>query len=184
MNIITINFVPCEPVPANGYNVQWRVFGSEDAYTDAGNFTESPAVFADNINPQGTSYEGVIRSDCTESGESGTNYGNDIAWNAVGEESESGAISVDWNYINDIGTGGRFKILVNGVLMLNVTSTQSGNLDVDVSDTVEIIVQTTVMGTVELDITGPYVNSTSGTHIITDEFTAAAGSYVIDGHSL
>lgn len=84
MNIISVSFVPCEPTPVNGYNIQWRVFGSGDPYTDAGNFTSSPAVFIDEINPQGTSYEGTIRSDCTDSGESG-NYGTSIPWTAVEE---------------------------------------------------------------------------------------------------
>lgn len=186
MNIIRVIFVGCEPVPANGYNIQWRVFGSGDPYTDAGNFTTSPAVFTDEVNPEGTSYEGIIRSDCTESGESGEsgNFGTSIPWTAIAPDSESGTVGVTWNYDNSVGTGGRFKILVNGVLIVNVTSSQSGTLLVNVGDLVEIIVQSTVTGLAETDITGPYTNSTSSEHITTDEFTVAVGSYVINGFSL
>jgi hypothetical protein len=86
MNQITVNFIECEPAPANGYNILWRVAGSSDAYTDAGNFTSSPAVFTDNLNPEGTDYEGIIRSDCNESGDSGgTNFGNPVAWTTITE---------------------------------------------------------------------------------------------------
>lgn len=80
MNQISISFTPCDPTPANGYNILWRVRGSNDPLTDAGNFSESPAVFQDEVNPSGTCYEGFIRSDCSESGESGSNFGNLIPW--------------------------------------------------------------------------------------------------------
>lgn len=79
-NQITVNFVECENAPANGYNVQWRVLGSFDPMNDAGNFTSSPAVFEDDTNPDGTDYEGIIRADCSESGESGSNFGESVAW--------------------------------------------------------------------------------------------------------
>jgi hypothetical protein len=83
-NQITILFTGCEPTPENGYNVQWRVAGSADAYTDAGNFTTSPAVFTDSTNPPGTSYEGIIRSDCGEV------FGESQSWTAIGTTEESG----------------------------------------------------------------------------------------------
>lgn len=86
MNTITVNFIECEPTPANGYNVQWRVAGSADPYTDAGNFTSNPAVFTDSSNPDGTQYEGFIRADCSESGgsgESGSLFGNNVSWSTV-----------------------------------------------------------------------------------------------------
>lgn len=79
MNTIHIQFIPCSPAPANGYNIQWRVSGTLDAYTDAGNFISSPATFSDNINPDGTQYEGFIRSDCGGI-ESGGTFGNQIPW--------------------------------------------------------------------------------------------------------
>jgi hypothetical protein len=59
-NLITINFLECNPTPSKGYNVQWRVAGSGDPYTDQGNFFSSPAVFVDGSNPDGTLYEGTI----------------------------------------------------------------------------------------------------------------------------
>lgn len=83
MNRITVQFVECEPAPANGYNIQWREFGTFGAYIDAGNFSNSPAVIDDITLPDGTDYEGIIRSDCTDSGvsgESGENFGESVAW--------------------------------------------------------------------------------------------------------
>jgi hypothetical protein len=87
MNTITINFIPCNPAPAQGYKLTWRVAGSGDPYTDEGFFTESPIVFTDNLNPEGTCYEGFLQSDCSESGESGTVVGAQIPWATVCEES-------------------------------------------------------------------------------------------------
>lgn len=85
MNQITINFETCTPAPINGYNVIWRIKGSSDIFQDAGNFTSSPAIFTDGVNPDDTAYEGFIRADCTESGDSGSVYGPSVAWE-VGEE--------------------------------------------------------------------------------------------------
>jgi len=90
MNTITVNFIPCNPAPANGYRLTWRVAGSSDPYTDEGLFTESPAIFQDAGNPEGTCYEGFLQSDCSESGESGDVVGNAIPWATVCEE-ESGS---------------------------------------------------------------------------------------------
>lgn len=89
MNLITVNFTECSPAPANGYNIQYREAGTVDALIDAGNFTSSPAVIEDDTYPDGTQYEGFIRSDCTESGESGSNYGSEILWSTL--ESGGGA---------------------------------------------------------------------------------------------
>lgn len=85
MNQITVNFIECEPTPASGYNILWRVAGSADAYTDAGNFASSPAIFTDNTNPDGTEYEGIVRSDCSGSGESGSDFGTPVDWTTVTE---------------------------------------------------------------------------------------------------
>lgn len=85
MNTVTINFIPCSPAPENGYNLQWRVAGSGDPYTDAGNFTGSPAQFVDELNPEGTCYEGFLQSDCG----SGIGMGNQIPWSTPCEESGS-----------------------------------------------------------------------------------------------
>lgn len=91
MNYITLNFVECDPMPVNGWNVQYRIAGSADPYTDAGNFFASPAIFADD-NAPGTQYEGIIRSDCCESGETDC-MGNDIPWTTVEESSGGGTPS-------------------------------------------------------------------------------------------
>lgn len=90
-NTITINFIECTPAPAQGYNLKWRVAGSGDPYTDEGNFSSSPAMFIDNINPEGTCYEGTLQSICTESGESGSGQfvGEEIPWATSCPESGS-----------------------------------------------------------------------------------------------
>lgn len=80
MNQITVTFAECEPAPANGYNILWRELNTFGPYNDAGNFTSSPAVFTDDSLPDGTEYEGIIRSDCAGSGESGTDYGTSVPW--------------------------------------------------------------------------------------------------------
>lgn len=86
-NTIRINFIPCEPEPAQGYRVTWRVAGSADPYTDEGLFTETPIEFEEPINPEGTCYEGFLQSDCSESGESGTVLGEQIPWATPCDES-------------------------------------------------------------------------------------------------
>lgn len=90
MNQITITFLQCDPQPSKGYNVKWRVFGSGDPYTDAGNFFTSPAVFTDTINPPGTIYEGIIVAQ-------GHNIEcNPVSWNTFTEESStSGSAGFD-----------------------------------------------------------------------------------------
>lgn len=86
-NTVTIQFIPCEPAPAQGYKLTWRVLGSADPYTDEGYFTTSPIQFTDDDNPEGTCYEGFLQSDCSESGESGTVLGQAIPWSTPCEES-------------------------------------------------------------------------------------------------
>lgn len=81
MPTIAINFIPCAAAPINGYRVTWRVKGSSDPYSLAGFFSDSPVVFNDDSNPEGTCYEGFLQADCSESGESGsTLVGNAIPW--------------------------------------------------------------------------------------------------------
>lgn len=64
-NTIHIEFDPCEPVPAGGYKVRYRILGSSDPYRNAPtNFFSSPIEFVDNLDPVGTSYEGFIQGDC------------------------------------------------------------------------------------------------------------------------
>lgn len=83
-NQVSINFLECDPSPSQGYRVMWRVQGSGDPYTDAGNFFTSPAVFNDNINPNGTLYEGTITAEGI-----GINC-NPVPWQTMGQESSSG----------------------------------------------------------------------------------------------
>ena len=82
-NIVNINFIPCDPAPANGYHLTWRVAGSSDPYTDEGFFSSSPAQFTDSLNPDGTCYEGFLESDCG----SPAGTGNPIPWSTPCEES-------------------------------------------------------------------------------------------------
>ena len=89
MNTLTIDFIECNPAPASGYNLKWRVAGTADPYTDEGNFSSNPIIFIDNINPEGTCYEGTLQADCSESGESGTLLGEAIPWTTPCPESGS-----------------------------------------------------------------------------------------------
>lgn len=63
-NQITINFIPCTPTPSNGYIVFYREAGSLDLYTEAGPFFTSPAIITDTVYADGTTYEGIVFSDC------------------------------------------------------------------------------------------------------------------------
>lgn len=74
MNRIEVHFTLCDPPPPRGYNISYRVLGSDGAYINAGNFFISPAVFYDASNPFGTCYEGFVQADC------GDTVGNPIAW--------------------------------------------------------------------------------------------------------
>lgn len=75
MNQITVNFDTCSPAPVNGYNILWRQKNSALAYMNAGNFASSPAVFTDDsAYPNGTEFEGYVRSDC------GTSFGAPVYW--------------------------------------------------------------------------------------------------------
>lgn len=88
-NIITIEFVPCEPAPVNGYLVKYRPFGSlEDYRVLTPNQTESPIVIVDNNDPAGESYEGTIQGDC-----GGGVFGVASSWEFTNDQSQSGSIS-------------------------------------------------------------------------------------------
>lgn len=65
-NIITIDFEPCLPTPLNGYRFFYRVLGSVGAYTDAGLFASSPAIFEALSGVEDDQYEGYFHSDCGE----------------------------------------------------------------------------------------------------------------------
>lgn len=146
MNTITINFIECATPPENGYNLKWRVLGSGDPYTDEGNFTSSPAVFTDSINPPGTCYEGILQSDCTPSGESGTILGNAIAW---ATPCESGTVTdytieltapcsgIYSNYLISGGMAGDIvtvKAQYSGILIKNTGSFARADLSISSPD--------------------------------------------------
>lgn len=99
MPTVAVNFIPCAATPNNGYKLTWRVQGSSDPYTDAGFYTESPIVFVDELNPDGTCYEGFLQADCTESGESGSLVGNAIPWatDCLPESGEGFPVSARFN---------------------------------------------------------------------------------------
>lgn len=89
MNHVSVSFTPCSPAPSNGYQVLWRVKNTTGGYIDAGSFTSSPAVFDDGTNPDGTQYEGMIRSNC------GTFFGNPSYWSTIIDNSSCGAFFSD-----------------------------------------------------------------------------------------
>jgi hypothetical protein len=64
MNKVVLYFNKCSPAPPGGYKIFYRVAGTDDPYTAAGTFYNSPAIFYDNVNPAGTCYEGYMVSDC------------------------------------------------------------------------------------------------------------------------
>jgi len=129
-NTITINFIPCNPAPANGYRLSWRVAGTEDAYTQEPNVTESPATFTDNINPEGTCYEGFLQSDCSESGESGDVVGNAIPWATPCDE-ESGATTYTIALASPCAGVYSTYVITGGTPgdVIKVRATFSGNLN-------------------------------------------------------
>lgn len=71
---VTISWTPCEPTPLNGYDIQLRVVGSGDPFSDFGNFATSPVSLVLEVEDPDSQFEGVIKSDC------GTLFGGEIAW--------------------------------------------------------------------------------------------------------
>lgn len=85
-NLITINFLPCEPTPVDGYLVKYRPLGSSDPLrTWPVNFSSSPAVFVTDDDPDGTQFEGFIYGDCGNGG-----IGVAVAWSTEDDSSGSG----------------------------------------------------------------------------------------------
>jgi hypothetical protein len=81
-NTITINFDPCEPTPGNGYRIYYRPVGGGAYRLHPDRFYVTPAVFTDEEDPIGTSYEGFIQGDCGDG-----KYGLPIPWEAINDES-------------------------------------------------------------------------------------------------
>jgi len=178
MNRIEVNFNTCSPAPSGGYNIMYRIQGSGDSYTNAGNFFTSPAVFYDTINPAGTCYEGFIRSDCGV-------LGTPVDWIGCGSESGETGVTMTWDYINDFGMGGHYRILVNGIIVVDRTADDTGSLDLNIGDAVKVIVSNAVDRSVVVQVTGPSLfYETEQLAYAEYEFTVVAGSYTIHGESL
>lgn len=180
MNKIEINFNTCEPAPNGGYNIMYRVQGSGDSYTNAGNFFVSPAVFYDTVNPAGTCYEGFIRTDCGV-------LGTPIPWNFCGEESGEETVTATWDFVNDFGVGGHYRILVNSEIVIDRTESDSGTLELNIGDSVEVSVSNAPERSVVIQITGPSIDDYQEELELAYaeyEFTAEAGTYTIHGESL
>lgn len=138
MNKIVVYFNTCTPAPARGYLLEYRVAGSGDAYTNAGHFFTSPAVFYDTINPAGTCYEGLIRTDCTDDV-----MGNPVLWQSCesGESSLSIAListcfDVPSSYLIDGATLGdvlEVKAIFSGVIK-NTGGFTRADLDINSVD--------------------------------------------------
>lgn len=91
-NTIIIEFIPCEPAPANGYLVKYRPLGSLGEYRVVSpNQTESPIVIVDENDPPGTSYEGTIQGDC-----GGGIFGPPSPWEFGNDQSQSGSGSISF----------------------------------------------------------------------------------------
>jgi hypothetical protein len=87
-NTITIDFLPCEPTPGNGYRIYYRPVGGGEYRFHPNRFYVTPAVFTDEEDPIGTSYEGFIQGDCGDE-----KFGLPIPWTAENDASGSGSAS-------------------------------------------------------------------------------------------
>lgn len=72
-------------MPPRGYKLFWRVAGSSDPYTSAGNFFTSPAVFTDPINLPGTEYEGTLTAQLRGS------LCNPVDWSTIVDSGSGGS---------------------------------------------------------------------------------------------
>lgn len=125
-------------------------------------------------------------------------YGENYDLNAVGQFSGTisvkGAISQTitpsdtvWQYDNNVGVGGLFKIVVNGAEKVNTSvSNFSQPLVLADGDIVQVTVESTSTGTADIQISGAYSNGgVSDIHTVSDGFTyvLGAGGYFIYGTS-
>lgn len=175
MNRIELNFVECSPAPPGGYVILWRVQGSADPFTNAGVFYTSPAVFFDSNNIAGTKYEGYIQSQfpgltCDQ-----------IPWESdPGSGSSSGACngSIFWNFQQNAPQTVQFRIYVNGVIKVLVTTTQTGEFEYLPGQQIDIVILTIATGTPQIDVVGTYNITTDGAVTFT---TVNCGVYYVYG---
>lgn len=166
MNKITVTFTECSPTPANGYNIQFKAVGTNDPLIDAGNFTSSPAVFFDDTYPDATCYEGFIRSDCSESGQSGTKLGDQVEWRTPCSESGQ---SGQGRLINL-----RFSSLYSEIC---TSSTEAVYIDPSLSDiTTGVIIYNDPALTIIFDVGFSFVTNLGGTIFNYDNPTGTVGS--------
>ena len=135
-NIITVNFTTCDPAPANGYIVTYRVVGSGGGYTTApGPITTSPVIINDGgLYPDGSSFEGFIQADC-----GGGLLGTQVPWVAEGEVPPgfaTGSVSIptglcigelaitniQYNGVDVVPIGGSFPVIPGQTLNFNITN--------------------------------------------------------------
>jgi hypothetical protein len=90
---------------------------------------------------------------------------------------------ISWSYTNIVGTGGNFRISVNGTTKVSQSTTGSGTLTANVGDSISIIVQTKVTGTAVVQVSGTHTYFGSEAHITSHSFTAQAGNLNIGGIS-
>lgn len=115
-NTIIIEFEPCEPPPDLGYEVIYRPQGDAGPYrTWPFLFVESPAIFTDENDPEGTEFEGFIRGVCL------SGKGVDVPWD-TGSASGSGSGGDE----SDEDCGGEGLVVVtNHLLAGTVTAVEN-----------------------------------------------------------
>ena len=132
-NTITVNFGLCDPAPANGYFVGYRVLGDAGPFTELGPFFASPVVIDDgNTNPDGSSFEGYVQADC-----GGGERGEEVTWVAEGETPEGfvgGSVviptgecigelaitNIQYNGVDVVPIGGSFPVIPGQTLDFNI----------------------------------------------------------------
>ncbi len=159
MNQIVLNFAPCTPPPSKGYIIKWRIAGSDDIFSYAGNFFTSPAIFYDNVNPAGTDYEGFIQSDCNI-------MGNQIPWGVdsgcVGGDAAFLATTfVSGNALNDVEVANIFGTpgVTVTVTLDNYVNTNGGKLKVNgseayINNTWDVLIGNNCQGHLDVEIDG------------------------------
>lgn len=183
-NQISISFQECEPTPALGYQIKYRPLGSGGPFrTWPVLFTESPAVFVDNLDPELTDYEGTIQAICSETERSipipWVSYNNESPSQVESEsesasesESEPCAASINWDFTEDFANGS-MQIRVNGVIMVNTSVTNNGILPIQAGDVINVRVNGST-GTLRMLVITGCINEdeTSTTASVIIEFTA------------
>lgn len=136
-NFIEIEFELCEPTPVNGYRFLYRPLGSEIAYRGGeARFFSSPAQITDELDPEGTEYEGILQADCGNGVFSnGINWqtapggGSDSDSGGGGSDSDSGGVPIEPNWWIHGGRWNFFQINLTGPINMvgPLTAPADGN---------------------------------------------------------